>query len=565
MAAERPETLAAADDSGQLSYRELDVAAGRLAARLRAEGVDHGDMVAVVLDRGVDLVVAQVAILRAGATIVPLDPVNPPARLGRMLDRAAPRAIITGHPDRLPTTDTRVLTADWPPGETLEPVPVHPDQLAYVTYTSGSTGEPKGVMITHRSLTATVAWSRDLLGLQPADRNGMTASPGFDVSVLDTFTALTAGASVHAPDGALLTSPADLRNWLRDKEITVTFLPTPVAEPLLEVDWEPDCPLRLLQVGGAVLHRHPRDAVPFQVLNLYGVTEVGVWSTGGLVEPGLTGTPSVGRPVDGAEVLVLDGEVFLGGVGVARGYLGRPGLTADRFVPHPSVPGARLYRTGDRAAWGPGGELEFTGRTDHQVQGSGGVRIELGEIEAALVTYPAVGQAAVTVHEGRIVGYVTGEVDVDELRAHVADQLPRYMVPDDFVVLERFPLTPTGKIDRMGLPAPKGRTSSAPFEPPSTPLQRQLARIWQDVLGVDRVSVHDSFFDIGGNSMSLVRVFGHLTTIASHEVTLVELYQFPTIAGFAEHLEATTEAQAPQRNRDNRARLRRTRLEESRG
>jgi hypothetical protein len=427
-------------------------------------------------------------------------------------------------------------------------------------------------MSTHRSLSNTVDWSRRLLALTPADRVGMTASPGFDVSVLDTFSALVSGASVHAPDGELLSSPADLRQWLLAERITVSFLPTPVGEAALDMRWPEDCPLRLLHIGGAALHRYPGRGLPFDVLNLYGLTEVGVWSTYARLEPGLDGVPPIGRAVDGAEVLVLDdqlrsapvGEVYLGGVGTARGYLGSPGLTADRFVPHPWAPGERLYRTGDRARVRPDGELDFIGRTDHQVQGSGGVRIELGEIEAALVAHPEVGQAVVTMVDGRLVAYVTGGPDAVALRAHLAERLPRYMLPDDYLALDRFPLTATGKIDRNALPEITGRGGGAPYEPPGTPLQRELVGIWQTVLGLDRVGIHDSFFDIGGNSMSLVQVYGHLTRIASREVSLVELYEFPTIAAFSRHLESRpangqpdTVAETPVRR--DRARLARQR------
>ncbi|MEV0678702.1 non-ribosomal peptide synthetase [Actinosynnema sp. NPDC050436] len=572
-----PDALAVSDGARSLTYRELDRASAGLAGRLHAAGARAGGAVGVVLPRGADLVVAQLAALRLGAAIVPLDPVNPPARLALMLERADPAVVVTGpdHAD-LPYP---TIAVDGPPAPPVGPAaPVHPDQLAYVTYTSGSTGTPKGVMSTHRSLAATVDWSRRLLALTPADRVGMTASPGFDVSVLDTLAALASGASVHAPDAALLSSPADLREWLLAERITTCFLPTPVGATALALRWPADCALRVLHVGGAALHRHPDPGLPFEVLNLYGLTEVGVWSTWSRLRPGGDGVPPIGRPVDGAEVHVLDdrmrpapvgevGEVHLGGVGTARGYLGEPGLTADRFVPHPWAAGARLYRTGDRARWRPDGELDFVGRTDHQVQGSGGVRIEPGEVEAALVAHPGVDQAVVTAPDGRLVAHVTGNPDVEALRGHLAARLPRYMLPDEYVVLDRLPLTATGKVDRSALPDAARRAASAPYEPPGTDLQRQLVGIWQTVLGLDRVGIHDSFFDIGGNSMSLVQVYGHLVQVASRDVTLVELYEFPTIAAFSRHLEAgLPRAVAPTPTRPDRAgvaRRRRSRIEGS--
>ncbi|MFC4857850.1 non-ribosomal peptide synthetase [Actinophytocola glycyrrhizae] len=586
-AAAGPDRLAAADAARGLTYAELHRAAGRFAHRLRAEGVRPGDLVAVVLTRGTELVLAQLAILRAGAAIVPLDPVNPAARLGRMLDRAGARLVVTGAEqlDRLPAHVTPVVV-DWAAlgdGPEADDPPVHPDQLAYVTFTSGSTGEPKGVALPHRALTSTVAWARRALALTAGDRAGMTASPGFDVSVLDTFSALTAGASVHAPAAELLTSPTDLRAWLVAQRVTVTFLPTPVGESVTGMTWPVDTALRLVHTGGATLHRHPPPGLPFTLVNLYGLTEVGVWSTSTVVEPGGDGPPSIGSPIDRSDVLVLDaagapvpagvlGEVHVGGVGVARGYLGGPGLTADRFVPHPWRPGERVYRTGDRARWRADGTLEYVGRTDHQVQSSGGVRVELGEIETALVAHPAVTQAAAAQVDGRIVGYVTGAAGVDTaaLREHLAQRLPRYMVPAELVVLDTMPLTPTGKLDRRALPAPGERASSAGYEPPRTELERRLAEIWRTVLGTEQVGIHDTFFDIGGNSTALIQVYGHLVSVTSREVSLQELYEHPTIAAFARHLGDTPDpapepARAPAgRDRARLARLRRERVDGSR-
>lgn len=582
-----PDRLAAADAARGLTYAELHRAAGRFAARLRAAGVRPGDLVAVVLPRGTELVLTQLAILRAGAAIVPLDPVNPTARLGRMLDRAGARLVVTAEDqvDRLPAGVTPVVV-DWAAlaeGPGIDDVDVHPDQLAYVTFTSGSTGEPKGVALPHRALTSTVAWARRELALTADDRAGMTASPGFDVSVLDTFSALTAGASLHAPAADLLTSPADLRAWLVAQRITVTFLPTPLGTGAIGMTWPADTALRLVHTGGAALHRHPPTGLPFTLVNLYGLTEVGVWSTSGVVEPDAEGTPSIGTPTDRSDVLVLDvagtpvpagvlGEVHVGGVGVARGYLGMPGLTADRFVPHPWRPGERVYRTGDRARWRADGTLEYVGRTDHQVQSSGGVRIELGEIESALVAHPAVTQAVAAKVDGRIVGYVTGEADTAALREHVTERLPRYMLPAELIVLDRMPLTPTGKIDRQALPAPGARTPAAGFEPPRTELERKLAEIWRTVLGTEQVGIHDTFFDIGGNSTALIQVYGHLVQVTSREVSLQELYEHPTIAAFARHLgdtnEQVPEPAAPERSggrdRARLARARRDRVEGSR-
>ncbi|MCT2581921.1 non-ribosomal peptide synthetase [Actinophytocola gossypii] len=578
-AAATPDRPAAVDADRRLTHAELHRAAGRFATRLRAAGVRPGDPVAVVLPRGVDLVVTQLAILRAGATIVPLDPVNPAARLARMLTVAGARLVVTTDQDRLPAGVTP-LPPDPGDGPEVEDVPVHPDQLAYVTFTSGSTGEPKGVALPHRALTSTVAWARREFALTGEDRVGMTASPGFDVSVLDTFAALTAGAAVHAPHAELLTSPADLRAWLVGERITVTFLPTPIGESAVDLTWPAGTALRLVHTGGAALHRHPPAGLPFTLVNLYGLTEVGVWSTSTVVEPGVEGVPAVGSPIDRSDVLVLDaagepvpagvlGEVHVGGIGVARGYLGRPGLTADRFVPHPWRPGERVYRTGDRARWRADGALEYVGRTDHQVQSSGGVRVELGEIEAALVAHPDVGQAVAAQVDGRIVGYVTGAVDAAGLREHLTGRLPRYMVPAELVVLDRLPLTPTGKIDRQALPASGTRAPGAGFEPPRTELERQLADIWRTVLGTEQVGVHDTFFDIGGSSTALIQVYGHLVRVTSREVSLQELYEHPTIAAFARHLGDEPEpvpepAPVVGRDRARLARMRRGRVEGSR-
>jgi amino acid adenylation domain-containing protein len=416
----RPAATAVRSGARELSYAALDAAANRLAHHLRALGVGPEAVVGVCLERGTDLVVAALAALKAGAAYLPLDPALPPHRIATMVADAAAAVVVTAGRlrDRAGGAAPAVVAldgdaeaiarrSDRDPG-----VAISPDSLAYVVFTSGSTGRPKGVAVPHRGLSGLVAWHVRAFGVGPDDRASVMAGVGFDASVWEVWPYLAAGAALHVvPDDARL-SPAELRGWLADEGVTLAFAPTPVAELLLDGEWPAPLHLRALLAGGDRLHARPSARLPFAVHNNYGPTEASVVATSGVVGPDEAGLPGIGGPVAGARVYVVDaalrlvargapGELLVGGQGVARGYLGRPGATAESFVPDPwaEAPGARAYRTGDRVRWRADGTLEFLGRVDRQVKVRGH-RVELGEVEAVLAAHPGVAAAVVEPREG---------------------------------------------------------------------------------------------------------------------------------------------------------------------
>jgi amino acid adenylation domain-containing protein len=380
-----PEALAVSAPDDVLSYAELDLRAARLADRLHDLGVGPDAVVAVCLARSAAFVVATLAVLKAGAAYLPLDPTWPTERLASVLGDCGPRAAIgdVGAAGVVPDgpwaeIDVREALDDRGLAGRQHDV-VKDEHLAYVVYTSGSTGRPEGVEVTHGSLANLAAWHRRAFAVTPADRAHVYASPAFDAAVWETWPHLAAGASLHLPPDDVRIDPAGLRDWMLRERITLGFLPTPVAERLLGLSWPEHTPLRTLLTGAGALTRRPPSALPFALVSTYGPTECTVVATSGVVSPaGPDALPSIGRPIDNVEALVLDadarpvpsgmeGELYLGGAGLARGYRQRPELTAARFVPHPAVPGARLYRTGDRARQLPDGSLAFLGRVDDQV------------------------------------------------------------------------------------------------------------------------------------------------------------------------------------------------------
>ncbi|MEU7086952.1 non-ribosomal peptide synthetase [Streptomyces achromogenes] len=569
-AAERPAAPAMRFAGRELGYGRLDSTANRLAHVLRDRWQAGPDqIVGVLLDRGLDLPVAQLAVLKAGAAWLPIDPQYPADRIAHQLSDAGVRTVLTtrdlGH--LLPAEQERWYVDDETAHAELTRQPdsppetgVRPDHLAYVIYTSGSTGKPKGVLISHRAAVDFVVSVRDLFKITPDDRLLQFANPAFDVSVFDFYAALGSGACVIGAPRAELLDPDALQRLMAEQRVTVADVPPAVLRLL---DAGPLTDLRVLFVGleafpAELVNRWSAPGREFH--NGYGPTEATVACVDYLCPPeGLTSAPPIGRAMANHRAYVLDGtlrpvpvgvpgELYIAGTGLARGYLGRPDLTADRFLPDPfaALPGERMYRTGDVVRWRPDGNLEFLGRADRQVK-IRGLRIELGEVEHALTSHPAVRQGVVTVqHAGspraRLVGYAVAEpealadgpLDGERVRQDLADGLPLHMVPSVVTVLEALPLTPNGKVDLKRLPQPGDAEERAERTPPATPTEEGLARIWTELLDVPGgVGVHDSFFALGGNSLNLVR----LTTAIRQEygVTLEvrRLYLAPTVRGIA--------------------------------
>ncbi|HYH44214.1 MAG TPA: amino acid adenylation domain-containing protein, partial [Thermoanaerobaculia bacterium] len=590
-AAGRPGAVALLAGEQEMTYGELDARAGELAAALRALGVGPEVRVGVCLDRSFELIVALLAIWKAGGAYVPLDPAQPRERLLWMVADAGIRLLLAGPertaelfpagpPDDL--RDLRVLAPDRPlpvfapAAAAAAPAPFSADQLAYVIYTSGSTGHPNGVLVAHRGAVNLLRQAAPLYRVTPESRVLQVASIGFDASLLEIFLALGHGASLCSVPEEERLSPGVLAGRLVRQGVTTAVL-TP---SFLGVLPEPRLPgLAALSVGGEACPGGlaARWAPGRRLLNCYGPTEATIFATvevvaanGGAPDGGM---PAIGRPVEGVEAHVLDaallpvpigapGELALGGVGLARGYLDRPHRTAERFVPHPfaSTPGERLYRTGDLVRRLPDGRLEFLGRMDHQVK-IRGVRIELGEIEAVLRTHPAVLTAAVLAPlrapssaptsagaERRLLAWVVPqpgqEASPAELRRFLAERLPAAMVPivpAHIVALDALPVTATGKLDRKALErrAAEIGTEERERTAPRTPADRLVARLWQEVLKVPEVGIDDDFFALGGSSIQAAILTNRLEEELGERVWVVALFDAPTVERLTAYLLAT--------------------------
>ena len=564
-AAAAPARLALAEGEVTLLYTTLEARANRLARHLAAYGAGER-LVALVLPRSADLVIAALAALKSGAGYAPIDPTAPPERIAAMLDDARPSAIVTrrGLAGRLPRGRWPVVALDADAAiierYTAAPLAHAPsaDDLAYVIYTSGSTGTPKGVEVTHGNLINLVRWHHAAFGVTHADRAPLMASPGFDASVWEMWPYLTAGASLHLPDDVTRMDAEALRDWLVAQDITVAFVATPLAERMLALDWPSGIRLRALLTGADTLHLRPAAGLPFALVNNYGPTECTVVATSGVVDadPFAQALPSIGTPIAGATALVLDelgrpvadgqeGELHVGGAGVARGYRNRPDLTAERFVTGPD--GARLYRTGDRVRRLGDGTLTFLGRADDQVK-IRGYRIELDEVVAALGTHPGVQASAVVARpaasgELRLIAYVVAAPDAkltpSALATTLRSRLPDYMVPSVFIPIDELPLMASGKVDRSRLPAPESAEPlrDPEFEAPRNPVETRLADLVAALLGVTRVGVGDNFFLLGGHSLLGTQLIARLRDAFGVDLPLRTVFDHPTVAGLAAEVE----------------------------
>ncbi len=545
------------------TFAELDAAANRAARHLRSRGVGPEVRVGIFMERSPELVVAILAVLKAGGAYVPFDPAYPSDRLAYMLEDSG-AALIVAH-ERLagslpgtaaPVVAWEALEAAAASEEDTDPrVAVDAETLAYVVYTSGSTGRPKGVLVPHRGIPNLTAAQRRLFDVRPGDRWLQFASLAFDAVVSEVFSTLLNGATlVLAPRERLLPG-AGLLETLRDGRVTGVTLPPSVLAALAGSDLPH---LRTVIAAGEacgpeVAERWARGR---RFVNAYGPTETTVGAAIAVVRPDGR-RPPIGRPFENTRAYVLDGEMrpvplgvagelYVGGIGVARGYHGKAGITAERFVPDPfSTGGARLYRTGDRVRWRPDGELEFLGRVDEQVKVRG-FRIEPGEIVAALGAHPAVRDSVVVLRDGgaggpRLVAYVVpadgARPTAPELREHLRARLPDYMVPPSYVIMDELPLTPNGKVDRRALPAPE-TTAGEGFVAPQGEMERKVAAIWEELLGVPSVGVDDNFFEIGGHSLLMAQLQERLKEAFGREVPMVDLFQHPTVSALARHLDA---------------------------
>ncbi|HEY0513939.1 MAG TPA: non-ribosomal peptide synthase/polyketide synthase, partial [Thermoanaerobaculia bacterium] len=562
----RPEALAVTSGDRRLTYGELESRSNRLAHHLRSLGVGPDVVVGICMERTLERVMGIVATLKAGGAYASFDPAYPPERLALLMEDARVPVLLTErrHLDRLPESAAAVTVClgtdlDGLAGDESRPPAVELDleNLAYVIFTSGSMGRPKGVAVPHRGLLNLVHWHHETYGVTPDDLGTQVASPAFDASVWELWTPLTAGAGTAIPDDETRLSPTRMMRWWADEGVTLALLPTPLADGILNGGIPPDLTLRVryLVVGGDRLHRFPRPGTPFLLSNIYGPAEHTTATTMALVPPAPRDTaeirvPTIGRALANTRVHVLDahlrpvpvgvpGELYVAGAGLARGYLWRPELTAERFLPDPFAAltgdcGARMYRTGDLVRRLPDGDLDFLGRIDHQVK-LRGMRVELGEIESVLGRHPGVREAVVLVPEGRLTAYVVGvgehQLSIDELRGFLDRQLPSYMVPQGWALLDALPLTPNGKVDRQALER-IAVPSSAPereYLAPRTVVEEALAGVWEELLGIDRVGVRDDFFRLGGHSLLATQVLSRVRLLFRVELGIRTLFEGPTV------------------------------------
>jgi amino acid adenylation domain-containing protein len=591
-AAATPDATALVAGTEELSYAELDRRSNRLACYLASVGVGPDQLVGLCMERSPAMVVVLLAILKAGGAYVPLDASLPTDRLDFILRDAEPRVVVTtdGLTAKLPAGDWRVVDLNRQAAEiasfSREPLvcPATAENLAYVIYTSGSTGQPKGVEITHRGLANLVSWHVRAFDVTRNDRASHQAALGFDAAVWEIWPYLAAGASIHIPPESCRTSPEAMRDWLLMQQITIMFLPTPLAERMILLKWPNQTALRILLTGADTLHHRPSPDLPFALVNNYGPTECTVVATSGTVaardaassyssnqyssNQSSNQLPSIGRAIDNTQIYIVNeemqqvpagtmGELCVAGAGLARGYHKRADLTLQKFVPNPfhsrhsanrsSHPWDRLYRTGDLVRLLPNGEIEFMGRLDEQIK-IRGFRIEPGEIIEALNEHPDVQASTVVARENRtgeksLVAYVVLAPAVTlsskPLRAHLIKRLPDYMVPAAFVRIEALPVTANGKVDRAALPAPcdDNRLGEDNFVAPSGPVQERLAVILASLLHIERIGANDNFFLLGGHSLLGTQLIARVSETFGVELPLLQLFDHPTLAEMSDAIE----------------------------
>ena len=548
-----------------ISFAELNRLANAVAAGLREVGIRRNDPVGIYFESSIEFVVAALGVWKAGGAYLPIDPAYPADRATFILADSGAPAVITRsslatalQSDRWTTLLIEELTAKEPT-DAPQPAIINAEDLAYVIYTSGSTGQPKGVEITHGNLANLAEWHNREFAIDRNDRATQIAGPGFDAAVWEIWPYLAAGASVYFPAREARLSGVQLRDWLLAEKITVSFVPTVLAEEILGLHWPASASLRYLLTGGDALHTFPADDAPFQLVNNYGPTECTVVATSAPVAKIQgQGAPPIGRAILNTSIYLLDemgqpvsdgetGELYIGGASVGRGYRNRPDLTAKSFV-EISVAGKteRVFRTGDLARKLPDGQFAFAGRADDQIK-IRGFRIEPGEIASILNRHAAVVSSAVIARndtgEKRLVAYLVpaegSELVDSELRELLTRHLPDYMIPANFVLVSRIPVTPNGKLDAAALPAPtdQNQVRRDTYIAPRNEFEEIVEGIVAPILGLQKVSIHDNFFLLGGHSLMGAQLISKIRDIFDVELVLRNVFECPTVAKLAARIE----------------------------
>lgn len=569
-AAETPEAIAVAFEDEQLSYEELNRQANRLARNLVRDGVQPNGLVGVFMERSIEMVVCLLGVLKTGAAYIPIDPKFPKDRIAYMIEHSGVAAVVSqAHlRESIPESNATVLTIDSsselaPPSDALNPEnTTQPDDLAYVIYTSGSTGKPKGVQVHHGAVTNFLCSMGREPGLSADDVLLAVTTLSFDIAVLEIYLPLITGAKTVIASHAESAEGSSLLQAIRKHGVTVMQATPATWRLMIAAGWTSEEKLKVL-CGGEALPADLAEQISARspnAWNMYGPTETTVWSTCCKVVANSKAI-LVGRPIDNTSIYILDahmqpvpigatGNLFIGGLGVTKGYLHRPDLTEARFVPDPFDMAASgpIYDTGDLARYHGDGSIELLGRSDFQVK-INGFRVETGEIESVLGLHPAVEQAIASIHEFaagdfRLVAHYStkdgSEVSVTDLRTHLSSTLPAYMIPAVFILVDAMPLTPNGKVDRKRLPKPENKRSelSEAYVPPEDDLEKTLSELWCAILKVPRVGVNDRFFDIGGTSLLGVQLIERIRETHGRDIPMTSLFQYPTIRTFGSYLNA---------------------------
>src|SRR5882762_5694639 len=593
-----PDSIALVSGNRHVTYGELNARANQLAHRLRSLGIGPDVPVGLCMERSTELPIAALAILKAGGAYVPLDPSYPSRRLSMLLEDSGTPVVVTqpGVAGKLPAGKWETVVLDDGLGSEVDStvLPVAnttPENLAYIIFTSGSTGRPKGVQITHGSLNNLVNWHQRAFNVSPVDRATLLASPGFDAAVWEIWPYLASGASLFVVDEAVRTAPGALRDWIVRTGITISFLPTVLAESMIGLQWPPESAFRVLLTGADTLRRYPPRDLPFDLINNYGPTECTVVATSGRIYPEESSEesrdkrtnelPSIGRPIDGVSVYVVDehlqrvpdgtaGELLIGGRGVGQGYLNAPELTAEKFVPDlfGGDPGGRLYRTGDLGRLLSDGQIAFMGRLDDQIKVMGH-RIEPNEIVTVLNRHPEVAASFVCSYTDsssdsgnqRLVAYVVPTTDMPpkpgDLRSYMGSYLPSHMLPSAFVRLSQLPLSPHGKLDCSFNPQPTTENilRDDSLEAPQSPIEEHLGVVLSGLLGVARVGSEDNFFTLGGHSLMGAQLIAKIRENFGVELSLRCLFDEPTPRGMSAEIERLIHARLAAMSEDEAQRL----------
>ncbi len=554
-----PSNIAVVYKEEKLTYKELNEKANIIARILRNKGIKQNEIVGIMVEGSTEMIVGILGILKAGATYLPIDPKYPTDRITYMIEDSKTRILLTDFQpkDMIGENTELILLKDKElyKGENINLEIINtPKDIAYIIYTSGSTGKPKGVMIEHSSLVNMCKWNIDYYEVTEEDNITKYAGFGFDASIPEIFPGIITGAAIHIIDEEIKLDLEKLNKYYNDNKITISFLPTQISEQFMKLD---NHSLRYLLAAGDKLRYF--EGKKYKVVNNYGPTENTVVTTSFIVDKEYDNIP-IGKPISNTQIYILDktnkiqaigipGELCIAGESLARGYLNNINLTAEKFIENPFVKGQRLYKTGDLARWLPDGNIEFLGRIDNQVK-IRGYRIELGEIENELLKHNKIKEAIVIAKEDNsknkyLCAYIAGEAELNskELREHLSNNLPEYMIPAYFIQLEQLPLTANGKVDRKALPDPDGNiTTGAEYVAPRNEIEEKLVNIWSEVLEIEKIGINDNFFELGGHSLKAINITAKISKELNVSVPLREMFKTPTIKGLANYVKGTTQS-----------------------